>query len=65
MMSTGIESELSAGISANFTMDCSVFCVQSAIDLIGLVHETCNTELASVWYYNVFCKNHTGLLITR
>ncbi|KAJ6056765.1 hypothetical protein N7460_000039 [Penicillium canescens] len=42
-------------------MDCSVFCVQSAIDLNGLVHETCYTNLASVWYYNVFSGSITLL----
>ncbi|KAJ5548146.1 hypothetical protein N7513_005380 [Penicillium frequentans] len=45
---------LGSGIYANFTMDCSIFCVQSAIDLISLVHETCNNDLSSVWFYNVF-----------
>lgn len=44
------------GIYDNFTMNCSVLCVRSAIDLISLVHETCSTDLASVWFYNVFCK---------
>ncbi|PLB54071.1 hypothetical protein P170DRAFT_460316 [Aspergillus steynii IBT 23096] len=42
------------GIYANFTKDCSTFYVQAAISLISLVHETCSTELASVWFYNVF-----------
>lgn len=46
------------GIYDNFIMSCSVLCVQSAIDLISLVHETCSTDLASVWFYNVFCKRH-------
>jgi hypothetical protein len=49
ILSTGTERGLSgAWICANFTMDRSVFCVQSAIDLIDLVHETCHTNLASV-----------------
>ncbi|KAJ5671728.1 hypothetical protein N7507_000855 [Penicillium longicatenatum] len=41
---------LGTGIYANFTMDCSVFCVQSAIDLISLVHETCNNDLSSAYF---------------
>lgn len=66
ILSTGTERGLSgAWICANFTMDCSVFCVQSAIDLIDLVHETCHTNLASVWYYNVFCEHSTASLIPK
>lgn len=46
-------------------MDCSVFCVQSAIDLISLIHETCDTDLASVWFYNVFCRHTTPRHVTH
>ncbi|KAI9036904.1 fungal specific transcription factor domain-containing protein [Aspergillus affinis] len=41
------------GIFANLIKGCSVF-REAAIDLISLVHETCSTDLASVWFYNVF-----------
>ncbi|KAL4929566.1 transcription factor domain-containing protein [Aspergillus undulatus] len=51
------------GIYSNLTMNCSVLCVQSAIDLISLVNETCRTELASVWFYNVFYTFSAGLVI--
>jgi hypothetical protein len=51
------------GIYEKFTMDCSLLCIQSAIDLISLIHETCNTDLASVWFYNVFCKDSSWALL--
>ncbi|OQD89742.1 hypothetical protein PENANT_c002G00143 [Penicillium antarcticum] len=63
-LSTGTERASSrAGICANFAMDCVFFCVQSAIELINLIHETCNTDLASVWYYNIFCEHNTEALM--
>ncbi|KAL2863088.1 fungal specific transcription factor domain-containing protein [Aspergillus lucknowensis] len=51
------------GIYANFTLNCSVLCARSAIDLISLVHQTCSTDLASVWFYSVFYTFTAGLLL--
>ncbi|KAL4937597.1 hypothetical protein BDV06DRAFT_226796 [Aspergillus oleicola] len=51
------------GIYSSIVMNCSVQCVQSAIELITLINETCSTELASVWFYNVFYTFSAGLSI--
>ncbi|KAL4957897.1 fungal-specific transcription factor domain-containing protein [Aspergillus filifer] len=51
------------GIYFNIALNCSVLCVQSAIELISLVNKTCCTELASVWFYNVFYTFSAGLII--
>ncbi|KAL4963235.1 transcription factor domain-containing protein [Aspergillus stella-maris] len=51
------------GIYSNLALNCSVLCVQSAIDLVSLVNETCGTELASVWFYNVFYTFSAGLIV--
>lgn len=45
-----------APLHSRVNLDCSIYCVNAAIDLISLVHQTCNTDLSSVWCYNVFCK---------
>ncbi|KAL2829600.1 hypothetical protein BJY01DRAFT_240624 [Aspergillus pseudoustus] len=52
-----------SGIYSNFTQNCSVLCVQAAIDLISLVFQTCNTDLASVWFYSVFYAFTAGLVL--
>ncbi|KAE8326711.1 fungal-specific transcription factor domain-containing protein [Aspergillus sergii] len=44
-------------------LDCSIYCVNAAIDLISLVHQTCNTDLSSVWCYNVFYAFTAGSVI--
>ncbi|KAL4813079.1 fungal-specific transcription factor domain-containing protein [Aspergillus spinulosporus] len=54
---------LVSGIYANLTFNCSVLCVQTAIELISLVHETCHTDLASVWFYNLFYTFTAGLVL--
>ncbi|PYH91259.1 hypothetical protein BO71DRAFT_359819 [Aspergillus ellipticus CBS 707.79] len=54
---------LQSGFYEKFAKDCSAICVQFAIDLISLVHETCNTELASVWFYNVFYVFTAGSIV--
>lgn len=46
-----------SGINSKFVLDCAVFGVQAAVDLASLVHETCSTELSSVWFYSAFCKD--------
>lgn len=46
----------SRGIYAKYSLDCSVYCTEAAIDLASIVHQTCNNDLASVWFYNLFCK---------
>ena len=45
-----------SGIHSRVNLDCSIYCVNAAINLISLVHQTCNTDLSSVWCYNVFCE---------
>ncbi|PWY63046.1 hypothetical protein BO83DRAFT_403381 [Aspergillus eucalypticola CBS 122712] len=50
-------------ISSKFLLDCSVYCVRAAIDLACLVHQTCHTELSSVWFYNVFYSFTAGSVI--
>ncbi|KAL4734369.1 fungal-specific transcription factor domain-containing protein [Aspergillus similis] len=63
----GDESEptgaLASGIYSDLTLNCSVLCIQTAIELISLVHETCSTDLASVWFYNVFYTFTAGLVL--
>lgn len=44
------------GIYARYSLDCSVYCTEAAIDLASIVHQTCTNDLASVWFYNLFCK---------
>ncbi|KAL4899124.1 fungal-specific transcription factor domain-containing protein [Aspergillus multicolor] len=51
------------GIYANLILNCSVLCVQTALELIGLVHDTCSTDLASVWFYNVFYTFTAGIVL--
>ncbi|KAL4879773.1 hypothetical protein BJY04DRAFT_89375 [Aspergillus karnatakaensis] len=51
------------GIYSNLTLNCSVLCVQSAVDLTSLVHYTCATDLASVWFYNIFYVFTAGLVL--
>ncbi|KAL4986453.1 fungal-specific transcription factor domain-containing protein [Aspergillus falconensis] len=52
-----------SGIYSNLTLNCSVLCAQTAIELISLVHETCSTDLASVWFYNLFYTSTAGLVL--
>ncbi|KAL3491445.1 fungal-specific transcription factor domain-containing protein [Aspergillus germanicus] len=52
-----------SGIYSNFTQNCSVLCAQAAIDLVSLVNQTCNTDLASVWFYSVFYVFTAGLVL--
>ncbi|KAL4755154.1 fungal-specific transcription factor domain-containing protein [Aspergillus terricola var. indicus] len=54
---------LGSRIYSDLTFSCSVLCVQTAIELISLVHETCSTDLASVWFYNVFYTFTAGLVL--
>jgi hypothetical protein len=49
-------SQDSRGIYARYSLDCSVYCTEAAIDLASIVHQTCTNDLASVWFYNLFCK---------
>ncbi|KAL2784367.1 fungal-specific transcription factor domain-containing protein [Aspergillus keveii] len=56
-------SPIESGIYSNFTQNCSVLCAQAAIDLVSLVNQTCNTDLASVWFYNVFYVFTAGLVL--
>ncbi|KAL4809131.1 fungal-specific transcription factor domain-containing protein [Aspergillus unguis] len=52
--STRIQNPSESGIYSNLTLNCSVLCVQSAIELISLIDKTCRNDLASVWFYNIF-----------
>ncbi|KAJ0414982.1 fungal-specific transcription factor domain-containing protein [Aspergillus carlsbadensis] len=52
-----------SGIYSNFTQNCSVLCAQASVDLIALVNQTCNTDLASVWFYSVFYVFTAGLVL--
>ncbi|KAL6236383.1 fungal-specific transcription factor domain-containing protein [Aspergillus navahoensis] len=52
-----------SGIYSNLTFNCSVLCAQTAIEVISLVHETCSTDRASVWFYNVFYTFTAGLVL--
>ncbi|KAE8320136.1 fungal-specific transcription factor domain-containing protein [Aspergillus transmontanensis] len=52
-----------APLYSRVNLDCSIYCVNAAIDLISLVHQTCNTDLSSVWCYNVFYAFTAGSVI--
>lgn len=52
-----------SGINSKFVLDCAVFGVQAAVDLASLVHETCSTELSSVWFYSAFYAFTAGSVI--
>ncbi|KAJ5746048.1 hypothetical protein N7520_011230 [Penicillium odoratum] len=51
------------GIYAKYSLDCSVYCAMAAMDLVDLVHQTCTTELSSVWFYNLFYTFTAGSVI--
>lgn len=52
------------GIYARYSLDCSVYCTEAAIDLVSIVHQTCANELSSVWFYNLFCKKYWPCKVT-
>ncbi|KNG88509.1 hypothetical protein ANOM_003226 [Aspergillus nomiae NRRL 13137] len=52
-----------SGIHSRVNLDCSIYCVNAAINLISIVHQTCNTDLSSVWCYNVFYAFTAGSVI--
>lgn len=48
---------IESSIFTDFNLSCSKGCVEAAIALANLMSEICQTELASVWWYSVFCMN--------
>ncbi|KAE8164947.1 fungal-specific transcription factor domain-containing protein [Aspergillus tamarii] len=57
------DSRRHASLQSRVNRDCSISCIHAAIDLISLVHQTCNTDLSSVWCYNVFYAFTAGSVI--
>ncbi|KAE8379591.1 fungal-specific transcription factor domain-containing protein [Aspergillus bertholletiae] len=51
------------GIHSRVNLDCSISCVDMAIDLISLVHQTCNPDLSNAWCYGVFYAYTAGSII--
>ncbi|PLB46090.1 hypothetical protein P170DRAFT_479009 [Aspergillus steynii IBT 23096] len=47
----------------DFSLSCSTHCVEAAIELSHLMNEISRTELASVWWYNVFYTFSAGVVL--
>ncbi|PKY03321.1 hypothetical protein P168DRAFT_238910 [Aspergillus campestris IBT 28561] len=43
---------------------CATGCIQAAVDLISLVHETYRTELTDTWWYNGFYISTAAIVLT-
>ncbi|GJP97417.1 activator of stress genes 1 [Aspergillus niger] len=50
-------------ISVDFSISCSTSCVETAIELSHLMNDISTTELASVWWYNVFYAFTAGVVL--
>ncbi|RAK87631.1 hypothetical protein BO79DRAFT_288352 [Aspergillus costaricaensis CBS 115574] len=54
---------LKSRIAVDFSISCSTSCVETAIELSHLMNEISTTELASVWWYNVFYAFTAGVVL--
>ncbi|KAF9886468.1 hypothetical protein FE257_011375 [Aspergillus nanangensis] len=52
-----------AGMYSKYHLDYAADGVLAAIDLAALIHETCRTELSSVWFYNIFYSFTAGSVL--
>ncbi|PWY81049.1 hypothetical protein BO83DRAFT_414348 [Aspergillus eucalypticola CBS 122712] len=54
---------LKSRIAVDFGISCSTSCIETAIELSHLMNEISTTELASVWWYNVFYAFTAGVVL--
>ncbi|PWY91629.1 hypothetical protein BO94DRAFT_513932 [Aspergillus sclerotioniger CBS 115572] len=54
---------LESKISLDFSLSCSTYCVETAIELSHLMNEISRTELASVWWYSIFYTFTAGVVL--
>ncbi|CAG8928326.1 unnamed protein product [Penicillium salamii] len=47
--------EMRSRLSRDLDMSCATYCVETTIELSHLMNESSQAELASVWWYTIFC----------
>ncbi|KAI9933574.1 hypothetical protein MW887_008047 [Aspergillus wentii] len=58
-----LHAETGSKIFSDFSLGCSTSCIEAAIELSFLMNEISRTELASVWWYNIFYTFTAGAVL--